>query len=80
VFEPNKDFGKALLYSEHIEKIKDSIFSEEKRSQIANLQFEHQMAQQQQALKLHENQIVLLQQEKRLERFLILGLIVGITV
>ncbi len=80
VFVSKKDYGKALLYSEHYEKLKDSIFSEEKRSQIANLEFEHQRAQQQQALKLHENQIVLLQQEKRIERLLILGLIVGIIV
>lgn len=80
VFVSKKDYRKALEYSEHYEKLKDSIFSEEKRSQIANLQFEHQMAQQQQALKLHEKQIVLLQQEKRMERLLILGLVVGILV
>ncbi len=78
IYVSQKDYKKALLYSERYEQLKDSIFSEEKRSQITNLQFEHQMAQQQQALKLHENQIVLLQQEKRLERFLIFGLVAGI--
>lgn len=78
IFVSKKDYEKAFLYGEHYEKLKDSIFSEEKRSQITNLQFEHQMAQQQQALKLHEKQIVLLQQEKRLERFLIFGLAGGI--
>ncbi len=80
VYVSEKDYQKAFVYSERYENLKDSIFSEEKRSQIANLEFEHQLTQQKQALKFHEQQIVLLQQEKKFERLLILTLGIGIII
>lgn len=67
---------KALLYTEYYETIKDSIFSEEKAAQLVNLQLEYQAAQQQQALKLKEQQIVVLEQQSQLDRLIkvVLGL------
>lgn len=72
------DPTKALFYTERYEAIKDSIFSEEKAAQIANLELSYQGAQQQQALKLREQQILLLQQRAKADRLLTTMLLSGI--
>lgn len=72
------DPTKALFYTERYEAIKDSIFSEEKAAQIANLELAYQGAQQQQALKLREQQILLLQQRAKADRLLTTMLLSGI--
>jgi DNA-binding CsgD family transcriptional regulator/cell division protein FtsL len=72
-----KNFNRAFYYSEKYEAIKDSIFSEEKAAQIANLELEHQTAEQQQALKLKEKEILLLQQQARFDRLVKVFLISG---
>ena len=78
IYEIQKDFPRAFQYLERYEAIKDSIFSEERASQIANLEREYQQAQQEQALKLREQEILLLQQGVRLNRLFNLLLVAGI--
>lgn len=78
IYVAQKNSVQALYYTDRYEAIKDSIFSEEKATQIANLELEYQAAQQQQALKLREQQILLLQQQTKAERLLNILLISGI--
>lgn len=80
IYSYRKDYNRALDYTVRYEAIKDSIFGEEKTAQIANLELEHQQAQQQQAIKLREQQIQLLQQEKRFNRLLNIFMFCGILV
>jgi len=72
-----KDYSRAFVYTEKFEAIKDSIFSEEKAAQLANLELEHQMAEQQQAIKLKEREILFLQQKARFDRLIKISLITG---
>jgi tetratricopeptide (TPR) repeat protein/DNA-binding CsgD family transcriptional regulator len=78
LYTARQDYGRALDFTTKFEAIKDSIFSEEKAAQLANLQVEYQTAQQQQALRLREQQIMLLQQESKIDRLVNLFLIAGI--
>lgn len=71
------DYTRAFTYAEKFEAIKDSIFSEEKAAQLANLELEHQMAEQQQAIKLKEKEIQLLQQQTRFDKLIRVSLISG---
>ena len=80
IYIVRKDYARALDYTIRYEGIKDSIFGEEKAAQIANLELEYQQAQQQQAIKLREQQIQLLQQQTRFDRLINILLISGIGV
>jgi tetratricopeptide (TPR) repeat protein len=71
------DYTRAYLYAEKFEAIQDSIFNEEKAAQLANLELEHQMAEQQQAIKLKEKEILLLQQQTRFDKLIKISLISG---
>jgi Flp pilus assembly protein TadD len=78
IYALQRDFENAFLYAKLYEAIKDSIFSEERASQIANLELEYQQAQQEQALKLREQEILLLQQGARLNRLFNILLAAGL--
>ena len=77
VYALRNDYTRAFAYAEKFEAIKDSIFSEEKAAQLANLELEHQMAEQQQAIKLKEKEILLLQQQTRFDKLIKISLISG---
>jgi tetratricopeptide (TPR) repeat protein len=77
IYALRSEHGKAFQYAEKYEAIKDSIFSEEKAAQIANLELEYQTAEQRQALKLKENEILLLQQQAKLDKLFKIFLISG---
>lgn len=77
VYALRNDYTRAFAYAEKFEAIEDSIFSEEKAAQLANLELEHQMAEQQQAIKLKEKEILLLQQQTRFDKLIKISLISG---
>ncbi len=74
------DPSHAVYYFSLYENLKDSIFSEEKAAQLANLQMEYVMAENEKGRKLQEQEIQLLQQQSKLDRFFLFLLIGGIVV
>jgi tetratricopeptide (TPR) repeat protein/DNA-binding CsgD family transcriptional regulator len=59
----------ALFYFEKYEYIKDSIFNEEKAKQVAKLQIDQEIKEKEQNLRLRKQQIMLLQEQARFDRF-----------
>jgi tetratricopeptide (TPR) repeat protein len=74
------DPSQAVYYFSLYEALKDSIFSEEKAAQLANLQLEYAMAENEKGRKLQQKEIQLLQQQRGLDRFFLFLLIGGIIV
>jgi tetratricopeptide (TPR) repeat protein len=74
------DPSDAVYYFSLYENLKDSIFSEEKAAQLANLQLEYAMAENEKGRKLQQQEIQLLQQQSRLNRIFLFLLIGGIVV
>lgn len=74
------DPSHAVYYFSLYESLKDSIFSEEKAAQLANLQLEYAMAENEKERKLQQKEIQLLQQQSRLDRIFLFLLIGGIVV
>ena len=64
-------------FDQHI-LTKDSLFNEEKAIQMANLQTEHELAQKETDIKLKQQEIVLLQQQAKLDQWFRYGLILGL--
>jgi tetratricopeptide (TPR) repeat protein len=78
IYFARNNFQQALFYYEQHEIIKDSIFSQDKATQIANLELEYQTTQHQQALRLREQQVLLLQQQNKTDRIINIVLISSI--
>ncbi len=74
------DPSHAVYYFSLYESLKDSIFSEEKAAQLANLQLEYVMAENEKGRRLQHQEIQLLQQQRDLDRFFLFLLIGGIVV
>ncbi len=62
-----KDYRQALVYFEAYELMKDSLFSKEKNQQIANLELRWQERERVQTLDQRKQQILLLQQNARVD-------------
>lgn len=63
-----KDFEKALFFSDQYERLKDSLFNEEKAAQLASLKMEQEETEQRQLVKLQEQEIAILQQKKKINQ------------
>ncbi len=75
IYQRKGQFGKALYYADQHEILNDSIFSEEKASQLTRLKMEKEAAEQRQALRLKEQEIALLQQKKKINQLSTLSLV-----
>lgn len=68
----------AITYFEQYIRISDSLFNEEKASQIAKLQTQNEIAQKEQLLKIKQQEISLLKQQKKLNQLVTFSLIGGL--
>jgi tetratricopeptide (TPR) repeat protein len=73
-----KDYKSALHYFEEYESIKDSIFSQAKNQQIAALEKEREEKEKEQTLLLRKQEILLLQQNARIDNLIKITLGVGL--
>jgi len=74
----DKDYKRALSYFEEYEIIKDSLFSNAKSQQIAILEKEREEKEKEQTLLLRKQEIILLQQNARIDSLIKIVLVTGI--
>lgn len=75
-----KDYRSALHYFEQYELLKDSIFSQTKSQQIAALEKEREAREKEQQLKMRKQEILLLQQDARINKLVLIFLIVTVAI
>ncbi len=73
-------YEKAIEYWALYTQMKDSIFSQEKAIQIANLQTKHELANKDRMLEIGKQEIAILEQRAQFDRIMRIGLITGILI
>ncbi|MEL6925566.1 MAG: sigma factor-like helix-turn-helix DNA-binding protein, partial [Bacteroidota bacterium] len=65
-----RDYPAAMEYFEQYVAVSDSMFNEEKATQMANLEIQHAISSQEQTLKIKQQEIALLEQQNRISNLL----------
>ncbi len=80
LYKSQEQYEMAMDYYDLYSQMKDSIFSEEKAVQLANLQTKFELADKEKALQIRKNEIAVLEQQAKYDQVMRLILIMGLLV